>query len=222
MRNCRGALRRRGTGAAAAVRDGTAAEALALALRAVARVDVHEADDRRAGRPNHIALVALALAGDPAGALRASERVLTYVSRSAVRCSGRSGTRMARSAPAARRRPRAGRARCDAARTILSGSGLHVHEPASAVTIALALTERGALEDAQSLLDAHPAEKGWLGAGLRCVRARVLLERHRPVEALRGARAAPSAGRRRDRVAQWRRAALAIAGGLGPPARRQP
>jgi hypothetical protein len=60
----------------AAVRDGTAAEVRALALRAVGRVDVHEAD-ARAGRPNHIALVALALAGDPAAALRASERVLT-------------------------------------------------------------------------------------------------------------------------------------------------
>ena len=167
----------------AAVRDGTAAEALALALRAVARVDVHEAD-ARAGRPNHIALVALALAGDPAGALRASERVLT-VSRERGSLLGQGAGLVWRGLL----QLLAGdlvQAELDAtaARTILSGSGLHVHEPASAVTIALALTERGALEDAQSLLDAHPAEKGWLGAGLRCVRARVLLERHRPVEAL--------------------------------------
>ncbi len=86
----------------AAVRDGTAAEARSLALHAVGRVDVHEAD-ARAGRPNHIALVALALAGDPgSGAARIRARA-DGVPRARFAARPGSGTRMARSAQPPRR-----------------------------------------------------------------------------------------------------------------------
>jgi DNA-binding CsgD family transcriptional regulator len=167
----------------AAVSDGTAADAQALALRAVGRADVHEAD-ARAGRPNHIAVVALALAGDHAGALLASERALA-VARARGSLLGQ-GAGLGWRGLLQLLAGDLAQAELDAqaARAILSGVGRHAQEPASAVTIALALIERGALDEAQRLLGALPEGQGWLGAGLRCVRARVALEHHRPAEAL--------------------------------------
>ena len=112
-------------------------------------------------------MVALALAGDHASALLASERALA-VARARGSLLGQ-GAGLGWRGLLQLLAGDLAQAELDAqaARTILSGAGLHAQEPASAVTIALALIERGALDEAQGVLDGLPEGHGWLGAGAR-------------------------------------------------------
>lgn len=166
-----------------AVIDGSAAEVRALALRAVGRSAEHVADARD-GRPLHMALVALALAGDPPLALEGSERAIA-VSRARGSLLGQ-GLGLSWRALLHVLAGNVTDAENDgrAALAVFADTGLHGIEPGPIVAIAWALTERGAAEEAQAALNGLGDPPGWLGAGLRCARARVLIARHRHRDAL--------------------------------------
>ena len=196
-----------------AVTDGTAAKVRALALRAVGGEAAHAADARE-GRPLHMALVALALAGDPRRALEGSDRAIA-VSRARGSLLGQ-GVGLSWRALLDVLAGDVADAENDgrASLAVFADTGLQGVEAGPTQAIAWALTERGATEEAHAVLDGRGGPPGWLGAGLRCTRARLLIAGHRHAEAL--AELAPlcaSAAWRSSEALPWR--SLAVTAHLG-------
>ena len=202
--------------------DGTADVAVALARRALAG-EAHVDADARSGRPLHVARAALALAGEPQEALRGLERALDVSSargsimgqgiglgwRALIQC-------LAGNVTGAENDGRASLA-------ILSATGLRGPELGAAGVVAWALIERGEPAEAQDLLDAAPPPYGWGGVALDCVRARLLMARHRHADALavlgEVEQRAAAAGWRSVAPAEWRSLAAVAALGAGDTAR---
>jgi len=166
-----------------AVCDGTAEEAVRLARGALA--DTASVDeDARTGRPQHVARVALALAGEPEEALLGLERALGFSSaRGSTMGEGVGiGWRALIQLLAGNVRETENDAR--AALAVLAGTGLSGPELGATAALAWALIERGELAEAADALAAAPPEHGWGGAAVGCVRARLLMARHLHREAL--------------------------------------
>ena len=106
---------------------------------------------------------------------------------------------------------------------ILSATGLRGPELGAAGVVAWALIERGEPAEAQDVLDAAPPPYGWGGAALDCVRARLLMARHRHADALavlgEVEQRAGAAGWRSVAPAEWRSLAAVAALGAGDTAR---
>ena len=101
---------------------------------------------------------------------------------------------------------------------LLEDTGLSGPSLGALVAVGWALIERGELDEAEALLAAAPEPVGWGASALACVRAQLLIARHRyaealveiaPVEQLAAGRAHPGAAlvarARGDRVARHRR-----------------
>jgi DNA-binding CsgD family transcriptional regulator len=163
--------------------DGTAGEALGLARRALAS-EASIDEDARAGRPQYVTRVALALAGEPEEALTGLERALGFsASRGSVMGQGVGlGWRALIHALAGNVGETENDARASLA--VLAGTGLSGPELGASAALAWALNERGELAEADEVLAAAPPEHGWGGAAVACVRARLLMARHRYAEAL--------------------------------------
>jgi DNA-binding CsgD family transcriptional regulator len=131
-----------------------------------------------------MALVALALAGDPATALIGSARAIA-VSRSRGSLLGQ-GLGLSWRALIDLLAGNVTDAENDgrAALAVFADTGLNGMEPGPIQAIARALVERGALAEAHAILEGLGDAPGCLGAGLRCARARLLIASHRHAEAL--------------------------------------
>lgn len=186
--------------------DGSAAEVRRLARLAVGDPERHAAD-AEAGQPLHIALIALALAGEPQLALR---RCTAGIEASRAR-----GSLMGQAMGLGWRAQihmvggRVAEAENDgrAARAGLADTGLDALAAAAAAPVAWALIERGQAREALDVVAAARAA-GPLEAVLGCLRAWALLASHRPREALdapgRVAQLARGAGWRNSCVLPWR------------------
>jgi DNA-binding CsgD family transcriptional regulator len=166
-----------------AVCDGTAAASVELARRALAS-EASADEDARAGRPLHMARVALALAGEPAEALLGMARALD-VSQARGSLMGQ-GIGLGWRALINLVVGNVGDVENDARASIavLSESGLSGPELGACAALAWALIERGELAEAGDVLAAAPPPHGWGGAGIGCARAQLLIARHRHAEAL--------------------------------------
>ena len=207
---CSTPARRYAAGALAllnAVCDGTAEEAVGLARGALAS-DASVDEDARAGRPQYIARVALALAGAPDEALVGLERALGFsTARGSIMGQGVGlGWRALIQLVAGNVGETENDARASLA--VLAGTGLSAPELGATAALAWALIERGELAEADEVLACAPPEHGWGGAAVCCVRARLLMARHRHADALVELDAvkamAAQAGWRSLRPVDWR------------------
>jgi DNA-binding CsgD family transcriptional regulator len=201
--------------ALAAVVDGTAAEASELAHKAVN--DEFWETDIRAGRPSFPALASLAAAGEVQSALAAAGRAVDiFRTRGSVLQVGLGLGWRARIHALAED---IGAAETDARAALRVLAETRPRDPAVGViaSLAWALIERGALEEAGVLLDQAPTAAGWNGAAVSCSRARLRLAQHEPGAALADLAAVESAARaagwRSSAVFPWR--ALAVLARLG-------
>ena len=163
--------------------DGTAEEALGLTRAALAN-EASVDEDARAGRPQYVTRVALALAGEPAEALVGLERALGFSSaRGSIMGQGIGlGWRALIQLVAGNVAETENDAR--ASLSVLAGTGLSGPELGATAALAWALIERGELAEADEVLAAAPPEHGWGGAAVGCARARLLMARHRHADAL--------------------------------------
>jgi DNA-binding CsgD family transcriptional regulator len=201
--------------AGAVLDGGVAEEVLELARLAIGEEAAHLAD-ARAGRPLYMALVALAVAGEPRPALQRSKRVIA-LSRARGSLMGQGlglSWRALLDVVAGNVMDAENDGR--AALAVFADTGLRAIEPAPSLAIAWALTERGATDEASALLASVGDAQGWLGIGLRCARARLLIATHRYAEALIALApvSEPGAGGWRSSAAlPWR--SLAVTAHLG-------
>ncbi len=166
-----------------AMREGTAASATRLARIALADEEGRRID-QEAGRPAHIARVALAIAGEPDEALDGLDDALA-VSRARGSLMGQAlGTAWAAFFHAiagnVTEAENAGRASL----ALLEDTGLSGPTLGALVAVGWALMERGELDEAEALLATAPESVGWGTSALACVRAQLLIARHRHAEAL--------------------------------------
>lgn len=157
-----------------ALGDGTARQVRTLARTALS---FHE-QDARAGRPQHVVLAALGLAGQTEAALRAAGRALE-ISRTEGSLMGL-GLGLAWRSLLQVLAGRVSDAETDARAALRVLAETRLQEPQTGVTssLAWALLERGEVEEAETLLADAPGAKGWGAAVLGCLRARLHLARH--------------------------------------------
>ena len=159
--------------------------------------------DARAGRPVHVARVALALAGEPEEALHGMARALD-VSQARGSLMGLGiglGWRALINLVAGKVTEVENDAR--AALAVLGGTGLSGPELGACAALAWALIERGELAEAADVIATAPPPHGWGGAAIGYARAQLLIARHRHADAL----AELAAVEQQAAAAGWRSAA---------------
>ena len=195
---------------------GSASEARALARRALGDGATLQGD-AAAGRPLHLARVALALAGAPGEALHGLDR--------AVELSRERGSLLGQGSGLGWRAlihllaGNVSEAENDARESlaVLGDAGLTALRLGTVAAIVWALLQRNELREAQLVLDAAPAPHGWSGAAVACARVQLLLAERRYDDALVELEAveaeAGRAGWRSSGPLAWR--SLAVAAHLG-------